>query len=397
MYEPKNFLVTGGAGFIASHIVLDLLRAYPNAKVVNLDKLDRCSSLYYFTPEYIQSRETSNVEHKLTCDRAGHARGCDACADAQPDASSSTADALFKNYKFIKGDILSVDLLHFVLEEYQIDTVLHFAANTHVDLSFGNSFDFTTNNVMGTHVLLECVRQYGKVRRFIHVSTDEVYGETAYQNQTTETGLLKPTNPYAASKASAESMANSYIKSFKLPIIIVRCNNVFGPHQFPEKLIPKFILRLSQGLSCCIHGQGQTRRSYIYIDDVVTAYRTILEKGVLGEIYNIEAGEELTVMDVTKRLLCALFVGNTEMADWPEDERQAAEEALFKLKIEYVCDRAFNDQRYHIDGSKLKALGFCEKWTFEQGLKATIAWYKQHQPKNVWKEEVLDSAIRPHS
>jgi dTDP-glucose 4,6-dehydratase len=334
-YKPKNILVTGGAGFIASHMVLYLVAKYPEYNIVNLDKMDYCSSTYYF-------KETEKLP----------------------------------NYHFVKGDILSADLITYVLKTHNIDTIMHFAAQSHVDNSFGNSITFTTNNVLGTHVLLECAKAH-KLSRFIHVSTDEVYGETAYNDLTLEAAVLAPTNPYAASKAAAEHLVESYWKSFKLPLVITRSNNVFGPHQFPEKLIPKFICRLERGMPCCIHGAGTTRRSFLYVLDAVRAYDLVLHKGTLGHIYNIEAGEELSVMQVTRALLKA-YGYDQEESKW----------------LETVPDRAFNDLRYHIDGKKLKDLGFEATWSFEDGLAETIKWYKSININEVWVE--AEHALSAH-
>jgi len=186
MYEPKNILITGGAGFIASHVISRFVRNYPHYNIYNLDKLDYCAS----------KLNNSDVEG-------------------------------LPNYKFIRGDILAQDLIFFILTEYKIDTILHFAAQTHVDNSFGNSCEFTKNNVMGTHVLLECCRIKG-IKRFIHVSTDEVYGEIC-GDAAHETNVTAPTNPYAATKAAAEYLVNSYKISYGLPVIITRGNNVYGP------------------------------------------------------------------------------------------------------------------------------------------------------------------------
>src|SRR5437868_9684265 len=185
----------------------------------------------------------------------------------------------------------------FLLSTYNIDTIMHFAAQSHVDNSFGNSIDFTKNNVLGTHVLLECAKNHN-INRFIHISTDEVYGETAYTDGTVEESILQPTNPYAASKAAAEHLVLSYLRSFKFPVILTRSNNIYGPHQYPEKVIPKFISRLSKGLSCSLHGDGLSKRSFLYVQDVVNAYDTILHKGITGEIYNINSPLEITIKDL---------------------------------------------------------------------------------------------------
>jgi UDP-glucose 4,6-dehydratase len=182
------------------------------------------------------------------------------------------------NYKFVKGNICSSDLINFVLETEQIDTIMHFAAQTHVDNSFGNSFQFTQNNIMGTHVMLESAKVH-KVKRFIHVSTDEVYGEQRLdQEAMDEEQVLEPTNPYAATKAGAEFLAKSYHRSFGMPIIITRGNNVYGPHQYPEKLIPKFINQLMRGRTVTLHGTGENKRNFLFVEDVARAFEIILFK-----------------------------------------------------------------------------------------------------------------------
>jgi len=278
-YTPTNILVTGGAGFIASHVVIGLVEKYPQYKVVCLDKMDYCSSLH----------NLDKVKDK-------------------------------PNFKMVKGNLLSADLMNYVLETEQIDTIIHAAAQTHVDNSFGNSFAFTENNVLGTHVLVEAAKKAG-IRRFIHVSTDEVYGSSYSEEPSRKEGdVLEPTNPYAATKAAAENIARSYWYSFKMPIIVTRGNNVFGPHQYPEKVIPKFVRRLVNGLPAaqprrrsdpphgsaltpapteqvCIHGDGSNSRHFIFVTDVANAFDTIMHKGVDGEVYNIGCDDEFTNLE----------------------------------------------------------------------------------------------------
>lgn len=334
-YRPACVLVTGGAGFIGSHVVLQLLREPGREyKVVCLDKLDYCAT----------KRNLQEV--------ADHA-----------------------DFTFVHGDILNADLVKYVLSTHAVDTVIHLAAQSHVDNSFGNSLQFTTNNVVGTHVLLECCRDYGKIRRFVHVSTDEVYGEVLGEGAR-ENSVLDPTNPYAASKAGAEIMAKAYHKSFGMPIIITRGNNVYGPHQYPEKLIPKFIYRLSKDMPCCIHGDGSARRMFLYVTDVARAMATIMRRGAVGEVYNIGSEDEFTVLDVARTLIRRLK-GPT-----------VAEERLF----DFVEDRKFNDCRYCVDSSKLKALGWAPMFTFEEGLGLTIAWYEAN--RDHWDN--VDRALAPH-
>lgn len=320
-YKPKNILVTGGAGFIASHFVILIVEKYPGLRVVNFDKLDYCSCL----------ANLCDVAHK-------------------------------DNYKFVKGDICSSDLVNYVLKSENIDTIVHFAAQTHVDNSFGNSFQFTQNNIMGTHVLLESAKNSGQIRRFVHVSTDEVYGEgTASQQAMAEEHVLEPTNPYAATKAGAEFLVKSYHRSFDLPVIITRGNNVYGPHQYPEKLIPKFINQLMRNRPLTIHGTGLNTRNFLFVTDVARAFEFILFKGSLGSIYNIGGSNEISNIEVAKRLIKCMHM-----------------EELENNLLTYVPDRYFNDLRYTIDHSKLEALGWRELVSFEDGLLATVKWYVEN-------------------
>nr|QTU90762.1 UDP-rhamnose synthetase [Epimedium koreanum] len=333
-YTPKNILITGAAGFIASHVANRLIRNYPDYKIVVLDKLDYCSNLKNLLP----SRSSPN-------------------------------------FKFVKGDIGSADLVNFLLITESIDTIMHFAAQTHVDNSFGNSFEFTKNNIYGTHVLLEACKVTGQVRRFIHVSTDEVYGETdedaVVGNH--EASQLLPTNPYSATKAGAEMLVMAYGRSYGLPVITTRGNNVYGPNQFPEKLIPKFILLAMNGKPLPIHGDGSNVRSYLYCEDVAEAFELILHKGEVGHVYNIGTKKERRVIDVAQDI-CKLFGRDADSV------------------IKFVENRPFNDQRYFLDDQKLKILGWSERTTWEEGLKKTLDWYTGHPD---WWGDV-SGALLPH-
>ncbi|KAJ3169989.1 hypothetical protein HDU87_000511 [Geranomyces variabilis] len=321
--DIKNILITGGAGFIASFVVRKLVLLYPEYNIYNFDKLDYCAS-------------TNNVK--------------------------SVADK--PNYTFIKGDICVKDMVNFVLHEKKIDTILHFAAQTHVDNSFGNSAEFTLNNVMGTHVLLEAAR-VNHVKKFIHISTDEVYGEVEHGgSELTEESLLAPTNPYSATKAAAEMLVGAYQKSFGLPTIITRSNNVYGPYQYPEKIIPKFVTLLSENSKVFIHGDGSNTRRFIYGTDVADAIEVILHKGATGETYNIGTSFEISNLELTKMLIRQMGLGARE-----------------KELITFVEDRPFNDMRYAIDSTKLEALGWAPKVSFEVGLKRSIEWYKTYSRK----------------
>lgn len=336
-YQPKNILVTGGAGFIASHVVIRLVNKYPECKVVCLDKMDYCSSL----------------------------RNLDEVAERS-------------NFKFIKGNICSADLIRYVLETEEIDSIIHAAAQTHVDNSFGNSFAFTESNVLGTHVLLECAKSAG-IKRFIHVSTDEVYGSSYSDEPSRREGdVLEPTNPYAATKAAAEAIARSYWYSFKMPVIVTRGNNVFGPHQYPEKVIPKFVRRLVKDQTCCIHGDGSNSRHFIYVGDVAAAFDTILHSGVDGEVYNVGCDDEYTNLEVAERLVRAVKPQCKDPHEY----------------ITFVEDRPFNDVRYYINSEKLMALGWKPEVTFEDGLAKTIDWYKQ--VTGDWWDIGTDSALAAH-
>lgn len=335
-YE-KHILVTGGAGFIASHVVILLTKKYPQYKIVNFDRLDYC-----------------------------------ACLENLKDVAD------LPNYKFVKGDICSADLINYVLTTEKIDTIMHFAAQTHVDNSFGNSIMFTRNNVMGTHVLLEAAKIH-QISKFIHVSTDEVYGEGEDDTAPMiEDHVLEPTNPYAATKAGAEFIAKSYHRSFKLPIIITRGNNVYGPHQFPEKLIPKFTNQLARGRPVTIHGTGSNTRNFLFVEDVARAFDCILHQGKVGRIYNIGGDNERSNISVAKDLIKIMGL-------------QDREEAL----ITYVPDRAFNDLRYTIDNSELAKLGWKEQVHWEEGLKQTVEWYRtySHRYKDIERALVAHPRI----
>lgn len=304
-----NILVTGGCGFIGSNFINYLLASNAAVKVVNLDCLNYCAT------------ETNVV------------------------ASS--------RYRFVKGNITSKDLVSHILEEYTIDTIVHFAAQSHVDNSFDNSLQYTVDNVLGTHTLLQAAKEYGRLTRFLHFSTDEVYGEVDRDHPGChEKSLLNPTNPYAATKAAAEFIVRSYFHSFKLPTIIVRCNNVYGPNQYPEKLIPKFIKLLREGKNLTIHGTGETRRNFIWAEDVARATCVILEKGEVNEIYNIGTDSEFSVLDVATLLV-----------------KQMTTDGILDKHVRFVPDRPFNDFRYSVDSSRLRELGWKEQHTdFEKNI-----------------------------
>jgi UDP-glucose 4,6-dehydratase len=266
-------------------------------------------------------------------------------------------------YKLIKGNLCSYDLVYHIICNYNIEYIIHFAAQSHVQNSFEDAIQYTKDNIVGTHNLLEAVRKYGKIKKFIHVSTDEVYGESMIEkneNKKTEESILCPTNPYAATKASAELIAQSYYYSFNIPIIITRGNNVYGPNQYPEKIIPKFIKLLTENKKVTIQGDGSNVRAFIHVYDVVKAFDIILEKGVIGEIYNIgsDDNEEYTVRSVAE-ILIKKIKKNEKYEDY----------------IEYIIDRPFNDKRYYISNEKIKNLGWEITRNFEEGIDNLIKEY----------------------
>jgi len=325
MFSPTNLLVTGGCGFIGSNFINYYKEKNPNVKIINFDKLDYCSN-------------KNGVNHD----------------------------------KLVIGNLKNKDLVVHILNEHEIDTVIHFAAQTHVDNSFGNSLEFTIDNILGTHTLLECCKVYNKIKRFIHISTDEVYGEVDIDHKgCTEKSLLNPTNPYAATKAGAEFIVRSYYYSFNMPIIITRGNNVYGPRQYPEKLIPKFINQLINNEKCTIHGKGETRRNFIYVNDVVKAIEIILQKGIINNIYNIGTNNEYSVSEIADKLIKYLKP-NDKVEDW----------------IQYVTDRNFNDYRYAIKSNELYDLGWKEETNFDNGFEYTIQWFQtQSVTKSVSKSK----------
>ncbi len=312
----KNLLITGGCGFIGSNFINYFFYRHNDINIINLD------AMYYCANENNINEEIRNSSR----------------------------------YHLVKGNLCSIDLLNHILENYQIDTVVHFAAQSHVQHSFEDSLKYTYDNILGTHTLLESCRKYGKIKKFIHISTDEVYGESLLsddEEKKNEQSILCPTNPYAATKAGAELIANSYRYSFKMPIIITRGNNVYGPNQYPEKLIPRFIELLKENKKVTIQGDGSNVRAFLHALDVAKALDLILEKGKIGEIYNIGSDEdkEYTVLEIAKILI--KMIKNTEN---------------YEEYIEYIEDRPFNDKRYYISNEKVKKLGWSIDKDFHEGL-----------------------------
>jgi len=318
--DMKNLLVTGGCGFIGSNFINYYFKENPIVNIINLD------AMYYCASELNVNEEIRKSER----------------------------------YHLVKGNLCSFDLLTHVLDNYKIDTIIHFAAQSHVQNSFEDSLQYTNDNVLGTHTLLETARRYGKIEKFIHISTDEVYGESMIvdtEEKKNESSVLCPTNPYAATKAAAELIAKSYYFSFKMPIIITRGNNVYGPNQYPEKLIPRFIKQLKENEPVTIQGDGSNVRAFLHVLDVCSALECIIEKGELGEIYNIGSDDhyEYSVLEIAQKLIKC--VKNTDDYDkW----------------ITYVADRPFNDKRYYISNEKVKNLGWEICVNFDNGINELI-------------------------
>ncbi len=322
-----NILITGGCGFIASNFVNAMVLKYPHYNFINMDCVYDCSTLNNIT------------------------------VSDQP------------NYKFVKGNICSYDLVLYILTTFKINIVIHFAAQSHVDNSFANPLQYTSDNIVGSHTLIEACRTHGQIIRYIYMSTDEVYGESLFSetDRKTEKSILCPTNPYSATKAAAEMITMSYYYSYKFPVIIMRCNNVYGPRQYIEKLIPRFIYLLGKDQKCTIHGSGNQLRSFIHIDDVVSAVECIWLNGRKGEIYNISTDEEHSVLDVTQ-MLVSYMKGSDKYDEY----------------IQFVKDRDFNDQRYYMESTKLEELGWSKRICFAEGLKTTIDWYNSVDIDNHW-------------
>jgi dTDP-glucose 4,6-dehydratase len=312
-------LVTGGAGFIGSHYVRSLLGgrypAFAGADVVVLDLLTYAGTL-------------TNL----------------------PDPAREP------QLRFVQGDIRDAEVVARVMAD--ADVVVHFAAESHVDRSITGAADFVTTNVVGTQVLLQAALE-AEVSRFVHVSTDEVYGSID-SGSWPETHPLQPNSPYSASKAGSDLLARSYHRTHGLPVCITRCSNNYGPHQFPEKVIPLFVTNLLDGKKVPLYGDGLNVRDWLHVDDHCRGIQLVAEKGRDGETYNIGGGTELTNRDLTYRLLAAV----------------GADESM----IEPVADRKGHDRRYSVDWSKIAdELGYTPQTPFERGLVDTVAWYRDHR------------------
>lgn len=305
-------LVTGGLGFIGSNFVNYILENTVH-EVVNVDKCD------------YQAREHNAPEHP--------------------------------RYTYIRGDITEQYHMRHIFRTHQPDVVIHYAAQSCVTKSFDRAFHYTQDNVLGTHVLLETAKNYGKLKKFIHISTDEVYGEIGANEISCENSPLNPSNPYSASKAASELYVRAYANAYKLPCIITRGNNVFGPRQYPEKVVPLFVTQIMNKNSATIHGDGSTRRNFIHVDDVSRAVELVLVKGEIGKTYNIGSRYEYSVLEMFNKIQAIMGKGEAEFIKDP---------------------RPFNDSRYCIDSSELRKLGWAEDPNFDLKLRETVEWYTQN-------------------
>ncbi len=340
------WLVTGGAGFIGGNFVLQAVR--DGITVVNLDALT-----------YAGNRDT--------------------LAALEGDV----------RHVFVHGDIGDAQLVARLLQEHQPDAVINFAAESHVDRSIDGPAAFVQTNVVGTLSLLEQVRDYWKgldgekkaAFRFLHVSTDEVYGSLGDTGQFTETTPYAPNSPYSASKAASDHLVRAFHHTYGLPVLTTNCSNNYGPYQFPEKLIPLVIAKALAGEPLPVYGDGRNVRDWLYVGDHCTAIRRVLEAGRVGETYNVGGDAERQNIDVVKTI-CALLDARQPLADG------RVRESL----ITYVKDRPGHDRRYAIDAGKLKSeLGWAPAHSFEQGIADTVDWYLDNQP---WVQRVLDGSYR---
>lgn len=327
-----KLLVTGGAGFIGSNFVRYMVKKYPEYQIVNLDELTYAGNL----------ENLKDIE----------------------DAS---------NYKFVKGDIADRDFINQLFEEEKFDYVLNFAAESHVDRSITNPDIFIKTNIQGTQVLLDAAKNI-KVKKYLQVSTDEVYGTLGETGYFTEETPLAANSPYSASKAGADMLVRAYHETFDLPVNITRCSNNYGPFHFPEKLIPLMIINALNDKELPIYGDGLNVRDWLHVEDHCQAIDLVLHKGANGEVYNVGGNNERTNIEIVKTILNQL--GKPESL------------------IKYVKDRPGHDRRYAIDATKLRTeLGWTPKYTFDTGIEQTIKWYLENQE---WWENIISGEYQEY-
>ncbi len=318
-----KLLITGGAGFIGSNFIRYIMREMPDCEILNFDKLTYAG----------------NLDNLVGIDES--------------------------RYEFVKGDIADEKAVNEAFEKFQPDVLLNYAAETHVDRSITGPKDFMTTDIFGTYNLLEAVKKYG-TKRFVQISTDEVYGSID-KGAFTEESPFMPNSPYSASKAGGDHFCRAYFVTYGVPVIVTHSCNVFGPYQYPEKVIPLFVTNLMQGKKVPLYGDGKNVREWIFTEDHCRAVEAVMKDGVLGQVYNIGTGEEVENVELTKMILSEMGVGD-EM-------------------IEYVEDRLGHDRRYAVDFSKLRSeLGWEPKYDFREALKETVKWYKENRD---WWEKLI--------
>jgi dTDP-glucose 4,6-dehydratase len=330
--EQMTILVTGGAGFIGSNFIHYMLETHPDYTIVNFDKLTYAGNL-----ENLKSIENS------------------------------------PRYHFVKGDICNKQDVVNAIDKFSIDTIVNFAAESHVDRSIIGAAVFIETNVLGTQVLLDAAKE-NEIKKFLQVSTDEVYGSLGHDGKFTEETSLHPNSPYAASKASADLLALAYNHTFGMPVLITRCSNNYGPYQFPEKLIPLMIASALNDKPLPVYGNGLNIRDWLHVRDHCEAIDVVLHKGISGEVYNIGGNNEWKNIDIVKLLLNKL--------NKPES------------LITYVTDRLGHDLRYAIDASKIKReLGWEPRYTFEHGIDETIRWYLENKE---WWQRIISGDYKEY-
>lgn len=345
-FSPSAVLVTGGAGFIGSNFINHFLPANPGCRVINLDLLTYAGNL----------RNLTAVEQNPA-------------------------------YRFVKGDIGDAELVRRILAEERIDAVVHFAAESHVDRSILGPEIFVRTNVLGTQVLLEESRRHWKSGaaerlRFLHVSTDEVYGTLGETGYFTEETPLAPNSPYSASKAGSDLLVRAYNETFGLPVLTTRCSNNYGPFQFPEKLIPLMIHNIVAGKPLPVYGDGRNVRDWLHVKDHSTAIETVLKEGKPGEVFNVGGNNEWFNIDIV-HLLCDLL-----------DERLGRVGGESRGLVTFVKDRLGHDRRYAISAAKIKReLGWEPSYTFERGIAETVDWYLANR---AWVDEVTSGSYRDY-
>jgi len=341
----KSILITGGAGFIGSHVVRLFVNKYPDVNIINLDKLTYAGNL-----ENIKDIED------------------------------------YDNYNFVKGDITDLEFVRSLFGQHNFDGVIHLAAESHVDRSITDPLIFARVNVMGTGTLLQVAKEAWKndfsEKKFFHVSTDEVYGSLGDEGFFHETTAYDPRSPYSASKASSDHLVRAFFHTYKMPIVISNCSNNYGPNQFPEKLLPLFINNIIKKKPLPVYGKGVNVRDWLYVKDHASAIDQIFHNGKLGETYNIGGHNEWKNIDLIKELCKQM------------DEKLGREKGSSENLITYVTDRAGHDHRYAIDASKIqKELGWKPSLQFEEGLGETIDWYLENIQ---WLENVTSGNYKKY-